>query len=196
LGLSSDAAELDEDALETAQSMYAANATDEVVTRKPASLLVGRVVCSLYDDTPKTSDNFRALCTGERGIGKGHNKPLHYKMCNIHRVVKDQFLHGGDFTRADGSGGDSIYGGKFKDEAAGLKRIHDRGTLSMANGGKNSNTSQFFLTLAKCPKLDGKHCVFGKVEEGLEVLDEVARRCEINGEAPTLAITISDCGII
>eukprot|EP00397_Hematodinium_sp_SG-2012_P061238 GEMP01080790.1.p1 GENE.GEMP01080790.1~~GEMP01080790.1.p1 ORF type:complete len:181 (+),score=32.93 GEMP01080790.1:335-877(+) len=177
------------------RSMFEAeNPDSEIITTKPASLLVGRVVCALHDDTRKTSDNFRALCTGERGIGKGHNKPMHYKDTPIHRVVKDQFLHGGDFTRRDGSGGDSIYGGKFNDEKAGLKRTHDKGVLSMANSGKNSNTSQFFLTLGKCPKLDGKHCVFGQVEEGLDVLDEVAKRCEINGEAPTLEITIADCG--
>merc|ERR1712113_933308 len=102
--------------------------------------------------------------------------------------------------RFDGSGGDSIYNGKFNDEKNGLKLKHDvAGLLSMANSGKNSNTSQFFVTLGPCPKLDGKHVVFGKVanEKGLAVIQEVEKLCQPDDkkEVPGLDVTVSDCGM-
>jgi peptidylprolyl isomerase len=154
----------------------------------------GRIVMELFDDvTPKTAENFRALCTGEKGMGKA-GKPLHFKGSAFHRVITDFMAQGGDFTRGNGTGGESIYGEKFADENFTLK--HDRpGLLSMANAGPNTNGSQFFLTFVPCPWLDGKHVVFGEVVEGGELL----KTLEANGSqsgATKKAIAISDCGEI
>ena len=140
--------DLDETGAETMQSMWEGEAPEGVTirTEKPSDIFVGKVVISLDGkECPKTAENFRALCTGEKGVGKGHGKPMSFAKTPIHRVAADgAFLHGGDFTRLDGSGGDSIYGGKFNDEKPGLKKKHDQeGLLSMANSGKNSNTSQY-----------------------------------------------------
>lgn len=106
---------------------------------------IGRIIFELYSDMcPKTAENFRALCTGEKGIGKTTGKPLHYKGIVFHRVVKDYLIQAGDFTMGNGTGGESIYGGTFDDEN--LKIKHDQPMLlSMANNGKNSNGSQFFM---------------------------------------------------
>ncbi|KAJ3481039.1 hypothetical protein NLI96_g7940 [Meripilus lineatus] len=116
----------------------------------PEPLLAGRILIEL-DASPgltKSRANFLALCTGEKGMCKGApNKKLHYLNCLIHRVVKDFVAQGGDITRGDGSGGESVYGGKFNDEKEGLKKKVKRGSLAMANSGKNSNTSQFFVVL-------------------------------------------------
>ena len=122
---------------------------------------------------------------------------MHYLNTQMFRAISTSFLHGGDFTRHDGSGGDSIYNGKFNDEKPGLKFKHNEaGLLSMANSGRNSNTSQFFVTLGACPKLDGKYVIFGKCVEGLEVLEEVVKRADINDEkeCPRNTITITACG--
>ena len=116
----------------------------------------GRMEFSLFGGVaPRTAENFRCLCTGEKGVGIG-GKPLHYRGSPFHRVIPGFMAQGGDFTNGNGSGGESIYGARFEDE--GFELTHDgAGLLSMANAGPNSNGSQFFITTAPCPFLNGKH---------------------------------------
>ena len=130
------------------------------------------VVMQIYKDiTPKTAENFRCLCTGEKGTGTT-GKALHYKGCSFHRVIKDFMIQGGDFTNGDGTGGESIFGEKFADENFQLTHTGP-GVLSMANSGPGTNGSQFFITHSPQPHLDGRHTVFGKVTSGMDVVNAI-----------------------
>ena len=147
----------------------------------------------LYADVvPRTAENFRALCTGEKGNGKS-GKPLHFKGCKFHRVIAGFMAQGGDFTVGNGTGGESIYGSKFEDENFNKKHT-GRGDLSMANAGPNTNGSQFFLCFVATPHLDGKHCVFGKVVDGLNILDAIESNPCGARDMPVKAVEITDCG--
>jgi len=155
---------------------------------------VGRIIVELYSDIcPRTSDNFRALCTGEKGMGKVTEKPLYYKGTPFHRVVKDFMVQTGDFVHGNGSGGESIYGGVFKDENFIVK--HDKPyLLSMANRGKDTNGSQFFITTTSTPHLDGLHVVFGHVLEGQSVVQLIERQKTSESSRPLTDVIIAGCG--
>lgn len=156
----------------------------------------GRIQMELFKYTfPKTVENFRALCTGEKGTGK-NGKPLHYKGSVFHRVIPGFMCQGGDFTNGNGTGGESIYGGKFDDEwyENELFITHNTpGLLSMANSGKNTNGSQFFITADRCKWLDCKHVVFGQVEYGWDIVKTIQKYGSASGAVST-KVVISDCG--
>eukprot|EP00605_Chrysophyceae_sp_TOSAG23-4_P000201 GSChrysophyteH1.ASY1.ANO1.237.1 assembled CDS len=139
---------------------------DIEIDEKPA----GRILFGLFGDTiPKTAENFRALCTGEKGVGKS-GKPLHYQGSSFHRVIPDFMLQGGDFTMGNGMGGESIYGGKFDDE-----------------------NFKFFITTVATPWLDGKHAVFGKVLDGMDVVKLVESHGSQSGKTRS-KIVIAESG--
>eukprot|EP01132_Coremiostelium_polycephalum_P001422 gene1422-1794_t len=153
----------------------------------------GRIVFELYANTvPKTAENFRALCTGEKGNGIS-GKPLHYKGCVFHRIIPSFMIQGGDFTKGNGTGGESIYGEKFADEDLKTHKHTGPGILSMANAGKNTNGSQFFITTVATPWLDGNHVVFGKVTEGLEIVKEMEKQGSQSGKTSKV-VAIANCG--
>ena len=154
----------------------------------------GKIVFELFNDiTPKTAENFRALCTGEKGIGK-FGRPLHYKDSIFHRIIPNFMIQGGDFTHFSGRGGESIYGKKFEDENFDVP--HDSpGLLSMANAGPHTNGSQFFITTVPTPWLNGHHVVFGKVKEGMEVVKDIEQYGSQSG-IPKALCQITDCGVM
>ena len=154
--------------------------------------IVGKMCIGLFGDIcPKTVANFKALCTGENGLGKS-GLPLHYKGCQFHRIIEGFMAQGGDITLGNGMGGESIFGPQFDDEN--FKIRHDsRGLLCMANAGPNTNSSQFYITFRPTPHLDGKHVVFGKIEVGLDLLNRIEAVGTESGE-PNLPVSISDSG--
>jgi hypothetical protein len=181
------------------QELYAAD--HEWSGRGPIALAPAaaeRIVIELFEEAaPNCAANFAALCDGSRGKAKGSGLPLSYRGVRLHRLVPGMMVQGGDFVKGNGAGGESVYGGTFKDEKGALAlKLDRRGLVAMSNTGKNSNGSQFFITFSAQPKLSGKHCVFGAVVSGMEVLDAIERVGADDGERPLREIVIADCGLL
>lgn len=155
---------------------------------------LGRIEIELfYDITAKTAENFRGLCTGEYGNGKIYKKKLSYKGSRIHKIVENQYIEGGDIIYGNGKGGESIYGEYFKDENF-TRRHACAGLLSMGNHGRNTNSSQFIITLQSCPQLNDKHVVFGQVINGMEVVKQMGKIPTDTNQRPKNKILIYGCG--
>lgn len=151
----------------------------------------GRIKMELFADVvPRSAENFRQFCTGEH---RRNALPVGYKGCSFHRVIKDFMIQGGDFLNHDGTGSMSIYGEKFTDENFVLKHTGP-GLLSMANSGPNSNGCQFFITCTKCPWLDDKHVVFGRVIDGMVTVRKIENVQVGANKKPKLTVIVSECG--
>ncbi|KAL6526171.1 Peptidyl-prolyl cis-trans isomerase cyp40 [Orobanche minor] len=156
----------------------------------------GRIVVELYRDVvPKTAENFRALCTGEKGVSPLTGVPLHYKGSCFNRVVRSLMVQGGDISGGNGVSGESIYGQTFEDENFELKHSR-KGVLSMANSGPNTNGSQFFIVTTQSSQFDGKHVVFGKVIKGFGVLRGIEYVATMDDGYPSVDVVIVDSGEI
>ncbi|KAL0912719.1 hypothetical protein M5K25_018711 [Dendrobium thyrsiflorum] len=155
----------------------------------------GRIIIGLYGEVvPKTVENFRSLCTGEKGRG-GHGKALHYKGTPFHRIVSGFVIQGGDITYGDGRGSESIYGGTFPDENFIIKHSH-AGVVSMVNSGPDTNGSQFFITSVKASWLDGEHVAFGKVLQGMDTVYAIEGGAGTYNGKPRKKVIIVDSGEI
>ncbi|KAF8825800.1 hypothetical protein HHX47_DHR6000580 [Lentinula edodes] len=172
-----------------------------LVFEPPHAPVVGRLVFSLYDepDMKELRDNFVKLCTGELGMCKSApKKPLWYKGVRIHRIVKDYIAQGGDVTRGDGTGGESIYGGKFNSSPIALSVPPKFGSLALANAGPNTNTSQFFVVLSgaesQLARIRGKYDVFGEVVDGWQVLEQLNKVGTADGDV-LCDVWVDDCGV-
>ncbi|BAT91050.1 Peptidyl-prolyl cis-trans isomerase [Vigna angularis] len=156
---------------------------------------LGRIVIGLYGQVvPKTVENFRALCTGQKGKSENGLK-LHYKGTPFHRIVSGFVIQGGDIVHRDGKGSESIYGGTFPDENFKIKHSH-AGVVSMANSGPDSNGSQFFITTVKASWLDGEHVVFGKVVQGMDIVYAIEGGAGTYSGKPRKKVVIADSGEI
>lgn len=154
----------------------------------------GTVIFELFKNVvPRTCENFRQLCTGEAGRSKVSGRNLAFTGSTFHRVIKGFMAQGGDFTKHNGTGGESIYGMKFADENFTIKHS-EKYLLSMANSGRNTNGSQFFITFEKTPWLDGKHVVFGRVERGQEIIEDIQRVSTGENDKPKIGIKIKKSG--
>ncbi|KAF7841188.1 peptidyl-prolyl cis-trans isomerase CYP21-1 [Senna tora] len=167
---------------------------------------LGRIIVGLYGQVvPKTVENFRALCTGEKGKNSNGVK-LHYKGTPFHRIISGFVIQGGDIVHRDGTGYESIYGGTFPDENFKIKNSHAglslkihsmlAGVVSMVNSGPDSNGSQFFITTVKASWLDGEHVVFGKVIEGMDNVFAIEGSAGTYNGKPRKKVIISDSGEI
>jgi peptidylprolyl isomerase len=157
---------------------------------------VGKIIMELFNDiTPNSAKNFKALCTGENGIGKIYNKPLHFKGTQFHRIIPDYMAQAGDIVNQNGIGGECIWGERFPDENFVRKHI-GCGIMSYANKGRHTNASQFFYSLTECPWLDGQYVVFGQVLDGFDILDTMAKKAgSISGQTKQ-KVVIADCGVL